>query len=53
MASSMQVQYSYITKPPKTVVASHLLFIGIARGGHDRAFAIPSLFALPSKPSLY
>ena len=26
--------------------------IGVARGGHGRAFALPSLnFALPSKPS--
>ena len=28
--------------------------IGVARGGHGRAFALPSLnFALPSKPSFY
>ena len=28
--------------------------IGVARGGHGRAFALPSLnFALPSKPSSY
>ena len=28
--------------------------IGIARGGHGRAYALPSLnFALPSKPSSY
>ena len=28
--------------------------IGIVRGGHGRAFALPSLnFALPSKPSSY
>ena len=28
--------------------------IGVARGGHGRAFALPSAnFALPSKPSFY
>ena len=28
--------------------------IGVARGGHGRVFALPSLnFALPSKPSSY
>ena len=28
--------------------------IGVARGGHGRAYALPSLnFALPSKPSFY
>ena len=31
-----------------------LIAIGVARGGHGRAFALPSLnFALPSKPSSY
>ena len=31
-----------------------LLTIGVARGGHGRAFALPSFnFALPSKPSSY
>ena len=30
------------------------MIIGINRGGHGRAFALPSLnFALPSKPSFY
>ena len=28
--------------------------IGVARGGHGRAFSLPSAnFALPSKPSFY
>ena len=31
-----------------------VLNIGVARGGHGRAFALPSLnFALPSKASSY
>ena len=31
-----------------------VVVIGVARGGHGREFALPSLnFALPSKPSSY
>ena len=35
-------------------VGDHVIDISVARGGHGRAFALPSLnFALPSKPSSY
>ena len=35
-----------------TVYTALAYSIGVARGGHGRAFALPSLnFALPSKPS--
>ena len=50
-------QLTYSKPEGKTQIRSaafHSICIGVARGGHGRAFALPSLnFALPSKPSFY
>ena len=45
------VGLSYCACMYETSLVNH---IGVARGGHGRAFALPSLnIALPSKPSFY